>query len=168
MVHSGVKYKIQIVKAKDSDSPILTDIAFSTKRHWNYPERFYEIWKDELTISRQYIEQNMVYTAMLDDLMIGFYSLVENKADFYSGDVFVQKGFWLEHIFVRPDYHGLGVGRQLINHLRWISGNKQIHHLFIFVDPNARGFYDKVGAKFLYNAKSSIPDRWIPVYELKI
>lgn len=120
MTFDKVKHKIQITKANYSDSNILTDIAFSAKRHWNYPERFYQIWKGELAIYEEYIKQNMVYKALLDDLIIGFYSIVENISDFYSGDIYVQKGFWLEHIFVRPDYHELGIGRNLINHSRLI------------------------------------------------
>lgn len=161
--------KIQIEKANYSDSYILTEIAFSAKRHWNYPDKFYEIWKDELTISEEYLNQNIVYKALLDDLVLGFYSIVENESDFYSGEILVKKGFWLEHIFIRPDYHKFGIGRQLINHSKSISEKMGIRNLLIFVDPNAKkGFYDKIGAKFLYDSKSSIPDRLIPVYELKM
>lgn len=138
MTFDKVKHKIQITKANYSDSNILTDIAFSAKRHWNYPEWFYEIWKDELTISEEYIKQNMAYKALLDDLIIGFYSIVENISDFYSGDIYVQKGFWLEHIFVRPDYHKLGIGRSLINHSKLIFEKNQIENLLIIVDPKCK------------------------------
>ena len=160
--------KIQIEKANYTDSDILTHIAFSAKKHWNYPIKYYEIWKDELTITKEYLKQNIVYKALLKDLILGFYSIVENKSDFYSGEIFVQKGFWLEHIFIRPDYHKFGIGRQLINHAKVISKKMGIQNLLIFVDPHAKGFYDKIGAKFLYDSKSSIPGRLIPIYDLKI
>lgn len=160
--------KIQIKKANDSDSKILTDIAFSAKRHWNYPDEYFGIWKDELTITEEYIRQNVVYKAFVEDLVLGFYSVVENKSDFYSGEIFVQKGFWLEHIFIRPDYLRFGIGRQLIDHAKNLSKKMGINNLLIFVDPYARGFYDKIGAKFLYDSKSSIPNRLISVYDLKI
>jgi maltose O-acetyltransferase len=159
---------VKITEANYSDSDILTEIAFSAKRHWNYPVEYYEIWKDELTITEKYLNQNIAYKATLEDSILGFYSIVENKADFYSGEIFVQKGFWLEHIFIRPDYHNFGIGKQMINHAKTISEKMGIRNLLIFVDPFAKGFYDKIGANFLYDSKSSIPDRLIPVYDLKI
>jgi hypothetical protein len=82
---------INIEEANFSDSEILTDIAFSAKRHWNYPEK--------------YLKQNIVYKASFDNIACGFYSIVENKSDFYSGENFVKKGFWLEHIFIKPEHH---------------------------------------------------------------
>ncbi len=160
--------KIQIEKAKQSDSSILTEIAFSAKKHWNYPDNYFEIWKDELTITEEYVNQNIVYQASFDNLILGFYSIVENKSDFFAGEIFVQKGFWLEHIFIRPNFHKFGIGRQLIEHAKLISKDMKIDNLLIFVDPFAAGFYDKIGAKFLYDSKSSIPDRLIPVYDLKV
>ena len=159
---------ITICKAIIEDAKTLTDISFAAKRHWNYPENYYDLWKDELTITNEYIHQHIVYKAQLADLTIGFYSIVEIKSDFYAGDIFVKKGFWMEHIFIRPEYHKFGIGSLLIDHARKTSKSMEIHSLLIFVDPYAKGFYEKIGANFLYESKSSIPNRLIPVYELEI
>lgn len=159
--------KIVINKAIDNDSSILTEISFAAKRHWSYPDNYYDLWKDELTITKDYIGQNIVYKAHCD-LIVGFYSIVENKSDFYAGETFVKKGFWLEHIFIRPEYHKFGIGRLMIDHAKKISENNGIDHLLIFVDPYAKGFYEKIGADYLYDSKSSIPGRLIPVYDLKV
>lgn len=43
-----------------------------------------------------------------------------------------------------------------------------IQHLLIFADPYAKGFCDKIGAGFLYDSKSSVPGRMIPVYDLVV
>jgi maltose O-acetyltransferase len=160
--------KIMINKAIDNDSRILTEISFAAKRHWNYPDNYYDLWKDELTITKDYIRQNIVYKAQFGDLILGFYSIIENKSDFYSGEIFVKKGFWLEHIFIRPEYHNFGIGRLMIGHAKRILENKGIDNLLIFVDPYAKGFYDKIGADYLYDSKSSIANRLIPVYNFKI
>jgi hypothetical protein len=160
--------KIKINKAQDNDCDILTEISFAAKGHWNYPNSYYELWKDELTISRDYINHNIVYKALFSDLILGFYSIVENKSDFYSGETLVKKGFWLEHIFIKPDYHKFRIGRLMIDHAKMISKAIRINHLLIFVDPYAKGFYDKIGADYLYDSKSSIPGRLIPVYDLKV
>ncbi len=159
---------IRIIIAEERDHDMLTTIAFSAKRHWNYPEHYFELWKDELTISEEYIKNNLVYKACYLDKIPGFYSIVENKADFYSGEVFVEKGFWLEHIFILPKYHKMGIGRLMIDHAKQVSKTKGIKMLKIFVDPNATGFYEKIGACLSYNSPSSIPGRTIPVYSLSI
>ena len=160
--------KIQIRQAHDIDSDLLTEISFAAKRHWNYPDNYYDLWKDELTITKDYINQNIVFKALYQDSVIGFYSVIENETDFFAGETFVKKGFWLEHIFIKPEYHKLGIGLLLINHAKRVSKDFGISDLLIFVDPYAKGFYDKVGAEYLYDSKSSIPDRMIPVYGLKI
>ena len=160
--------KIQISKAQNSDADVLTDISFAAKKHWNYPDSYYDLWRDELTITKKYIQQNIVFKALYMDVVIGFYSIIENKEDFYSGDTFVKKGFWLEHLFIKPEYHKLGVGTLIMNHAKQVSRDLCIRNLFIFVDPYAKGFYDRVGAEYLYDSKSSIPGRMIPVYGLRI
>ena len=160
--------KIQISKAQNIDAEVLTDISFAAKKHWNYPDSYYDLWRNELTITKEYILQNIVFKALYMDVVIGFYSITENKDDFYSGDTFVKQGFWLEHLFIKPEYHKLGIGVSMINHAKQVSRDLGIRNLFIFVDPYAKGFYDRVGAEYLYDSKSSIPGRIIPVYGLRI
>ena len=93
-------------------------------------------------------------------------SIVNNEKDFYSGEILVEKGYWMEHIFILPEFHKMGIGSKLIQHVKDICVEKGIQKLLIFVDPNAKGFYDSIGARFKYESKSSIPNRLIPVYEL--
>ena len=158
--------KIQIRPAYISEASSLTVISFEAKRHWNYPEEYYERWRDELTINEDYIRKNMVHVAVYEDLLIGFYAIVESPQDFWAGKVFVAKGFWLEHIFIKPEYHKLGIGRQMIKHACIVAKDKGINKLMIFVDPFAKGFYDKVGASYVKDSPSSIDGRMIPIYEL--
>jgi maltose O-acetyltransferase len=158
--------EIRIEKAKETDDEVLTGIAFDAKRHWNYPDHFYKIWKSELTVTREYLVRHIVYNALYLESVLGFYSIVENKSDFYSGETFVARGFWLEHLFIKPDYHRCGIGRLLVQHSIRISQERGIKELLIFADPFAKGFYDKIGAEYLHDSKSSIPDRMIPVYKL--
>jgi hypothetical protein len=39
---------MQIVRAKPEDAETLTEIAHAAKRHWDYPERWIEAWRDIL------------------------------------------------------------------------------------------------------------------------
>jgi len=156
-----------IIKAETGDSSVLSQISFAAKRHWPYPDSYFELWKDELTIKENYLVENIVFKAISGNNILGFYSVTENKADFYNGEVFVPQGYWLEHLFVRPEHHRMGIGSALINHARHKSKEMGIRKLFIFVDPYAKGFYDTIGAEYQYDSKSSVPGRFIPVYVLK-
>lgn len=48
-------------KALPGDSQPLTRLSFVAKRYWNYPEEYFNIWKNELTISPDYIGKNIVF-----------------------------------------------------------------------------------------------------------
>jgi len=159
---------ITIIKANTKDHKALTNIAFIAKRHWKYPEEYMEKWKDELTITKNDILRNNIYVARVQDRILGFYSIAKNNEDFWAGEVFIQRGYWLEHIFILPEFHKKGIGSELIKHAIKKCKELKIKRLLVFVDPFARGFYEKVGAKHLYDSKSSIPGRMIPVFVLNI
>ena len=155
---------ITLRKASAKDAAALTAIAFEAKRTWNYPEEYLEIWKDELTITEDYLNESEVFVAEFRRKIIGFYSIVVLQNDKQFGRVTVEKGFWMDHLFIVPDYQHKGVGKKLIKHALDHCKDNWIDVLKIFVDPNASGFYEKMGAAFVRNSPSSINDREIPVY----
>lgn len=157
-----------IRKAKDTESDILTSISFASKRYWNYPEEYLNVWEKELTITPKYIQENIVYVAEVDDMVVGYFSIVEVKKDFWAGQVFVKKGFWLEHIFIQPEFIGKRIGSELIFYAMEYCKRNRIECLNIFSDPCAKGFYDKVGAKYIKESPSSIDGRTVSLYELEV
>jgi GNAT superfamily N-acetyltransferase len=159
---------ISIRKAFQEEHELLSTIALLAKKHWNYTEEYYEAWKDELTITPEYINKNIVFVAVLQDVVVGFYSIVKVPEDFLAGDILVKKGYWLEHIFILPRFHKQGIGNKLIKHAIQIAKEKGITSIKVFVDPFTAGFYNKIGAKQIGNSKSSIKGRIIPVYEIEV
>ncbi|MCL2689626.1 MAG: GNAT family N-acetyltransferase [Chitinispirillia bacterium] len=149
----------------------LTEIAFSAKKYWNYPDEYYEIWKDELTITENYLKSYIVKIIVdnADNNVIkGFYSFRYNESEKQTGEILIEKGYWLDHMFLEQKYIGSGLGKtmfiDLVNEIKIRNG------IFfnIFVDPFAVGFYEKMGCKFIRESKSSIKDRNIPVYQYEI
>ncbi|HEX2944991.1 MAG TPA: GNAT family N-acetyltransferase [Clostridia bacterium] len=158
-----------IRKAVPSDSKILTALTFASKRYWNYPEEYIRIWEDELTILEDYINNNEVYAAEVSGYIAGYASILYNPEDHLSGLTLVRKGYWLEHLFIHPDFIRQGIGVMLLDHVK--SKCRDIGDctkLFIFADPHAKGFYIKQGAVFLEDCPSSIPGRTLPLLELDI
>ena len=126
---------IQIRRAVPNEAQVLTEIAHAAKRHWGYPEEWIEHWKTDLTITPDFVEQNEVYVATIDDEIAGCGALVINDAQAE-----------LEHMWVKPNHMGNGIGRALFLKIceRAIELNAPV--LGISADPNAEGFYERMGA----------------------
>jgi GNAT superfamily N-acetyltransferase len=154
--------------ATETDASELTRIAFDAKRHWGYPEQYLSIWKSELTITIEYIATNFVRVKEVNQKIAGFYSLVWIQQSESFGGSDVTKCFWLDHMFILPVFHKQGIGIELFQDLCHVLKEREITEIKIFVDPNAEGFYRKMGAAKLKMSDSSIPGRQIPIYEFKL
>jgi GNAT superfamily N-acetyltransferase len=145
---------VEIRKARPEESEELTAISFAAKRHWDYPEAYFDVWVEELTIAEEYIRKNHVYAAEVDDAVVGYYSIVCND-----------RGFWLEHIFIQPDYIGKKIGTQLMRHAEALCRNLNCKKLMVLADPHSRGFYEKLGVKYVREVPSNIEDRTVSYFE---
>lgn len=152
-----------IRRAAIADAHQLTTISFASKNHWQYPERFFTVWKDELTITPQYITDNLVFTSEIENIIVGYYSLVSLKADLKFEGQILEKGFWLEHMFLAPAHIGRSLGKQLFDHAMLICKGLGVNRLKILSDPHARGFYEKMGCRFIKELPSSIAGRTTPL-----
>jgi GNAT superfamily N-acetyltransferase len=159
---------ISIRRARSDEHALLTEISLSSKRFWNDPEAYFEVWKDELTITRTYIENNTVFAAEISGAVAGYLSIVFVPQDFHAGATFVQRGYWLEHLFVLPGFMRRGIGSRLVSFARVWCAQNGIDRLLIFSDPHACGFYEHLGAAYIGEAASSIPGRTVPLMELII
>jgi|SRR5438128_2963339 len=126
---------MKIVRAKAEDADTLTDIAFSAKKHWRYPERWIEAWRDTLTVRADFIDARETYAAVVDGRKVGFYALHR------VGDV-----LRLEHLWVLPDSMNQGIGRSLFAHGVERARALGFRTVEIESDPNAEGFYRRLGA----------------------
>src|ERR1044072_1357259 len=124
-----------IRKAAATDAATLTRIAVDAKKHWGYPEHWIAHWQDDLTISPDFVAANQVYVAERDGDLMGFYALVVNggKAE-------------LDHMWVAPAHIGSGVGKELFIHAMQTAAGQSNEAAEIVSDPNAAGFYRKMGA----------------------
>ena len=131
--------------ATPAEAAALTEIAHDAKRHWGYPEHWIQHWQDDLTISSDFISKNEVYVAEREGEIIGFYALVlrDRRAE-------------LEHMWVAPEYIGTGVGKELFIHAMQKAAGENVSAVEISADPNAEGFYQRMGAKRIGEVSSEI------------
>ena len=148
--------------AVEKDSDVLTALSFASKGYWNYPEGYFEIWKNELTISEEYIQKNDVFVYESGTSVIGYYSVVNLENDIKISGITIKKGAWLDHMFIDPLNIGKGIGTILFNHMRKWCFDIAIREIGILADPNSRGFYEKMGCIYQHEYPSTIEGRTTP------
>ena len=143
-----------IRRAVAADADALTAVAHAAKRHWRYPEAWIAGWRRDLTFTPEFIERYPVYCAAEGDAVVGVYALVFAAADCE-----------LEHFWVVPSRMGAGVGRALFEHA--VEGCRAIgaRRLWINADPNAEGFYKRMGARRVGEVPSTPAGRMLPRLE---
>ena len=148
---------ISIRRAVPNEADVLTQIALSAKRHWGYPERWMEIWKPQLTFSPEYFEENESWAAEADHHAIAFSTLQEKAGN-----------AWIENLWVDPLFIGRGIGKMLFLHAVRLSRERGYKTLQLEADPNARGFYEKMGMRKIAERQSEVEGqpRSLPIMEL--
>jgi GNAT superfamily N-acetyltransferase len=151
--------KTSIQRSRASESERLTEIAHSAKRHWGYPERWIELWRDTLTITPEFISKYEVYSAHDGEDILGFYALI------IRGDKAT-----LDHLWIDPKYIGAGLGKELFNHAVERAAELQASTLEVESDPNAEGFYKHMGARRIGETRSELEgkERILPLLTLEI
>ena len=150
---------VKIKRALLEHAGILTEIAISAKRHWNYPERWIEIWLPSLIISPEYISQNETWVSVVDLVPAGFYSLHEDS-----------EFLWLDNLWVLPEFMGQGIGKQLFQHALERSKTLGASILKIEADPNAQSFYEKMGVRKVGERHGEVDGhpRILPIMEINL
>jgi len=151
---------IEIRGARANDAETLTTIAHAAKRHWNYPEHWIEQWKLDLTITPEFIAENEVFVAMVNQEIVGCCALVvsESLAE-------------IEHMWLKPEHMGSGIGRALFEHAKQRAEQRGASVLELSADPNAEGFYAKMGAQRIGEISAGMhgrEDRTLPRMRMKL
>jgi ribosomal protein S18 acetylase RimI-like enzyme len=97
--------------------------------------------------------------AEADEILVGFYTIQERN-----------RNAWIENLWVLPEYSGMGIGKRLFLHAQ--SHSRLNGHLILQLeaDPNAQGFYEKMGmyriGENLYEVEGQ--PRILPLMEIKL
>ena len=122
-------------RARIEEAAQLTAIALAGKRHWGYPEEWLAVWRFDLTVTADYIRTQQVIVAEKKGVIAGFAGLLRNA-----------EGDQLEHLWLRPECMGQGLARRLFTEMVKQARSAGVTELQIKADPNAEGFYLKMGA----------------------
>jgi len=122
-----------------------TELAHAAKRYWGYPENWIERWRQALTITPDFIANNEMFVAISGDEIVGCCALVisDSVAE-------------LEHMWIKPEHMGTGVGRRLLLYAKDRAAKLKVSALELSADPNAEGFYQRMGATRIGEVRSEI------------
>jgi len=143
--------------ASVDEAAVLTTIALEAKRYWGYPEHWIKHWEKDLTISPEFISDNHVFVAEADGEIRGFYALCVSGAKAE-----------LEHMWVTPASIGTGIGKELFLDAMERAAALDVRDVGITADPNAAGFYERMGARQMGETDSPIDDLPRKLPRLKI
>ena len=157
-----------IRRAEPEEHLTLTGISFRSKAYWRYPPSYFSRWVAELTLTRQYIRDNMVYSCATSEEIIGYYAVVVLSKEKELFGRTLHRGWWLDHMFVAPEHIGTGAGREMFSHCLAQLQAAGAAKLMILADPFARNFYEKMGCIRLDAYPSTIPGRPTPYLEYQL
>lgn len=98
-----------------------------------------------MRVTPEIILENEVFVMSEKDEIVGFYEL---KIDEDLAE--------LEHLWINTANIGFGIGKKLFAHALEKAGSLNAKTLNIKSDPNAEGFYNKMGAKRIGDEVSEI------------
>ena len=113
----------------------------------------YERLEDEVVVSTEMLEKNLFIENPFAQTLIAEWD--NSPAGFalyyYNFSTFLGKpGIYLEDLFVKPDYRGLGIGKSLLRELARLAAEQDCGRLdWAVLDWNepAINFYKKLGAE---------------------
>lgn len=150
---------VEIRSCLPGEAPQLTAIAHASKRHWGYPERWIEEWRESLTVTPDLILSSEVHGAAVEGELVGFYVLMP-----------VRQRMELEHFWLVPEHIGSGLGKALFRHAVGVATSRGTRVIDITSDPNAEGFYRKMGATPVGRVFAPVDgeQRYLPRLELRL
>lgn len=149
---------MKVARAKTEDAKDITALTIRSKDYWGYGDAQIEKWREELTITADYINANQVFKLINEDKLLGFYAYQATDATTVN----------LNFLFVEPHFIGQKYGKLLIEDFLNRIAKDGFRRATLDADPNAEKFYERFGFKVIGKLETSIKDRFLPVMEYKI
>jgi GNAT superfamily N-acetyltransferase len=135
----------------------LTVLTLASKAHWGYDQDFMDLARPSLTVTQEYLEANDCWVAAIDGVTVGWFSLVP-----------IPDGLLLDNFFLLPAHIGSGVGRLMWDEALRRAEAAGVERMTLEADPNAAGFYERMGARLTGSATAPDTGRQLPVYEVRL
>jgi predicted N-acetyltransferase YhbS len=149
--------------ARPGEHDALSDLVRRSKAAWGYDDAFMALSAEALAVRPGRIAAGLVLVAEREGRAVGMAGLDPAPEGAPPGV------FEISHLFVAPDAFRGGVGRALADAVCALARARGAQRLRILADPNAAGFYARIGAIRAGEAPSdAIPGRSLPLFDLPL
>jgi GNAT superfamily N-acetyltransferase len=147
--------------ARDDEAAALSALCVRSKAHWGYDAEFMRASHHSLQIDPAAIEAGRVFVAADETgALLGVADCCQLPEE---------GTFDLLHLFVDPLALRRGVGRALFEAASAWCAAQGGKRLLILSDPNAAGFYQRLGAQPIGEAPSdAMPGRNLPLLDYRL
>lgn len=149
---------IRLRTARPQEAAVLTALCLRSKAALGHDEAFMRRCRAELTLTAEDIASTHVQVAEIGGRIVGMAQMIvrDDVAD-------------LDKLFVEPDEWRSGIGRKLFTWATTEAARRGASVLTIDADPDAAGFYRRLGAEDDGTAPSgSVPGRRLPRLRLAL
>jgi len=143
----------RIRPARAAEAGLLTELSLRSKAFWGYDASFLARCRAVMKVKADGLESQPHYVAEVDGRIVGFYGF-EPEPD----------GVGLDYLFIENDVIGRGIGRALWEHAVTTARSLGYPALIVVSDPNAEGFYLKMGCRRIGTRPSELENgRQLPL-----
>lgn len=143
---------LRVRPADPHEGERLREIAIASKSYWGYDIDRVRDWAAMGDFSPEGLGKKETYVAEVDGRAAGWVALIP------KGDV-----CWLDDLWVAPEWIGTGIGSRLFRHAAECGRRLGASRMEWEAEPNALGFYEKMGGSYLRESAPSVWGRPITV-----
>jgi len=147
-----VPERISIRAARPDEGERLRQIAIDAKGHWGYDRDWIRSWAAQGDFSAEAMLGKPVLVAEAAGCAVGFAALIPQGA-----------AAVLDDLWVEPAWIGRGVGRKLFDACASRARELGAERMEWEAEPNAVGFYEKLGGRYLRDSEPTVWGRIVPV-----
>lgn len=130
----------------------LREIAIAAKSYWGYDRELVARWADTDDFSPRGLQEKEIHVAESEGRVVGWASLIP------KGEVALLDDLWIE-----PNWIRRGIGSLLFGHARERARQMGATRLEWEAEPNALGFYEVMGGRYLRDSERTPFGRVVPV-----
>jgi GNAT superfamily N-acetyltransferase len=148
---------VRIREGAVADFARVREIAVASKAHWGYDLAQVEEWAEAGGFDPESLSRRLMYVAEHEGEPVGWASLIPRG-----------KVGWLEDLWIEPSWIGCGVGSLLFQNVADRARELGAERLEWEAEPNARGFYERMGATYVRDSEVTEWGRVLEVLGLRL